>query len=61
MTKKNRMMTGLICAAAAISLITGCGNSTSTGTAAKTDNGQAADGAYDMAYVVSVEDEWPER
>ena len=58
MTKKNRMMTGLICATAAMALITGCGNSTSTGTAAKTDNGQAADGAYDMAYVVSVEDEW---
>ena len=38
-----------------LALITGCGNSTSTGTAAKTDNGQAADGAYDMAYVVSIE------
>ena len=60
MNRMSRMMTGLISAAAVLTLITGCGG-TAKGYAADADavkNAGKAKDAYDMAYVVAVEDEW---
>ena len=60
MNRMSRMMTGLISAAAMLTLITGCGG-TAKGYAADADavkGAEKTDSAYDMAYVVAVEDEW---
>lgn len=74
MRKMNRMMAGLVSAAAIVAMITGCGGSANAGNAATTkaagtntagtaiaadaSTAAAADGVYNMAYVVSSEDEW---
>ncbi len=52
MSRMNKMMAGLISAAAVLSLATGCGSAI----AATTE--QAPDQKYEMAYVVSTEDEY---
>ncbi len=52
MSRMNKMMAGLISAAAVLSLATGCGS------AAAATTEQAADKKYEMAYVVSTEDEY---
>lgn len=70
MNRMNRVMAGLISAAAALTLLAGCGSSAGAGaagtanstkaanTADSASTAAAADGAYDMAYVVSTEDEY---
>lgn len=70
MNRMNRVMAGLISAAAALTLLAGCGSSAGAGaagtanstkaanTADSASTAAAADGVYDMAYVVSTEDEY---
>ena len=69
MSRKMKLMSGLISAAAALTLITGCGSSAGAGagsapTAETAENAaqavteEAADGTHKMAYVVSTRDEY---